>query len=167
MRTGTLLLLGGVGVAAAVAYNLVQKANAVKQLKVSVKGLRHSSSNFTQTKMLLTLSVYNPNNVSLPFQRVYGQVKIEGSHFAEFDISGSGQTIGPLTTRDLEVPVLVEHFSAATTIFSLIQKIIRKEKFTTPFDVQGTLYAAGLQLPINARVNLADFGVGRANCIEC
>ena len=167
MKMGTTLILVG---GAALAYHFYKQASAAGLLRVSVRSIRHSRTNLTQTKFLVGLVVYNPTDTALDFQRVYAQVFTGGQFLGDLDITGSGD-IKPRGETTLEVPFLIENFSGVSTIVNLIKTISSGGKLTQPFDLKGELKASGITAAFNASVKLSDLGVGQVagttDCLPC
>jgi LEA14-like dessication related protein len=163
-KYGWLLLLGG---AAAIGYHMSKVANAVQQLVVSLKKIRHASTDLTQSKFILTLSVYNPNNVTVSYKRFYAQVKVAGQLLSEVNMaSPGGVNFLGLQTKDLEFPVFINHATAGLLIKDITKALLNKSRIDTVFDIQGTLYAGGLQLPVKAALKLSDLGIN-GTCSSC
>lgn len=151
------------------AYRLMQVTNAVQQLKISVGSVKHRTSNLTSTQFDVTLSVYNPNKVRVNFERIYSQVKVEGKLLGELDIAGAGTSIQPLGNTDIKVPLIINHLNAVGVVVPIISALINKRPITTPFEILGTLYAGGLQLPIAQTIKLSDYKLSGTdtNCFTC
>ncbi|RYE02258.1 MAG: hypothetical protein EOP50_00495 [Sphingobacteriales bacterium] len=156
------------GVALALGTMAVKATNAVQQLKVSVKGIKHVSTSLDSSRFNVVLRVFNPTSTSVGFDRLYAQVKVTGKLVAEMDIAGNGTTFRPLQETEVIVPLFIDHFSGGLTILSIIEKLKAGQPLDTPFEIVGTLYAAGfIELPLSATVRLQDFLGARRSIGQC
>lgn len=169
MKGSTILLIGA---GAAAAYYINRVSNAVKHLRATIKGVKFDSITLTTIKFLVTVQVYNPSNVAMQFNRLWGTVKVNGTFLSEFEVAGNSETrLKARDYTDVILPFQVSTLNAFSVISQLMVAITSRQPFAHPFDIDATLAAAGIELPIKQSVQLSDFGIpgvkGIGRCSSC
>ena len=164
MKVTSLLLIGGAGY---LAYRLFAQTTAAGQLKYFVKNVTYGDSNLGYTNLNVTLTVDNPSNENLRFNKFFCRILVNNSELANATMTDQGTPIylKPGQT-DLVIPVRVGHLSALQTLASVISQIVNKQPIQQPVTITGLLYAANLQIPITQTMTVTPQGIKGIGTIE-
>lgn len=169
MKKSALLIIGllGVGVAAFAAKANNVKAT-IKQIVVSFSGIKYvkEGSNVLQTKLLLTINVFNPNYTPLTFESFTGSLLYNGRRISSFAFNAMGRNIKILMGNNLmDADILLSHVSLALEAKDLIQKLIKKQPIGN-IVIDGYVKAGGISMPITQTITLPAIA-GISNTCNC
>lgn len=146
-----LLFIGGAGI---VAYLLMQKANAVKQLQWQFAkiALDKKNTGLQKIALLVTIRVTNPTRTTVAFDSFTANLSVKGNLLTTMQANRSTTPVS-LTpgTTDVTMMAWVDTFGLLKTIPSVIRQIIGGA-FNELLDITGTLYAGGLTFPLQQQI---------------
>lgn len=153
MKGVTVFIIAGI---AAILYEGVKTAAAVKGLLVSLAGVSYNKHNSTllKSELLIKLAIQNPNEQTVSFEKFTGTVKIKGQTLAAIMVNKIGQGVDLKTgSNSITFPVTVSHINLLGQLSSILSAF-KGGTFSDALDIEGVFYAGGFQLPISQSVAL-------------
>lgn len=138
-----------------------QKVSAAQNLTFSIKRIKYVSTDLSQTRLDLELSIINPSNETFSFDKFFGQLRFKGTLLVNVirDGTGSGITIKPANETVISIPVYINHLATALAAIEVLEKLAAKQA-VEGLVLQGMLYANGVGLPLAQTMNL-NFGTAQ------
>lgn len=161
---GALLYLGGK------AFNIKE---AVKKLSVSNPKIT-AKPNIKGLNILIDISlqIFNPGSVDIPFEYYAGTLIYDTTKIADFNFNGNGKAIilKARSKTPLAFQVSVTNVNTAYKLLQVIKAIKKNLPVDTKIAVNSSIYAAGLDVPVNFIYDLKKLevisGIGRARFFQ-
>jgi LEA14-like dessication related protein len=117
--------------------------------KVSLGTPKAELNGFTRLRLLIPLTVENPNAFSLPLGVVGGALTFAGQQVGRVDADGKGEPVTAGGKRTLEVAVALDLLSAGAAVAGAVSS------GEADFALEGTLSSGGATLPISLKQHLS------------
>lgn len=155
MAKSSMLLWGGIAVGGYLAYRAYQKAMAVRNLFYSIKKVRFLGTDLSKTGFEIELGVSNLSNESLAYNRFFGQIRYNGNILVTISNDGQGRgiVIKPMAETSITIPVYIYHLQVGLALKDIIESFVNKTN-VEGLQVQGTLYAGGVSVPLTQTISL-------------
>ena len=156
MKGKNLLLLGG---GAAVLYYLSTKAYNIRQAvkKISFTNPRITAKpdiKLLRTVFTLSLEIVNPGSADIAFEYYAGTIIYAGKKISDFRFDGV-KTLRSRSKTPVSFEVTVSNPGVITSLVKIIKAIAQKKKIDSIIAVNGSLYAAGIDVPVNFVYDIA------------
>lgn len=155
-----LIIVGGAGL---IVYNLYGKAQTAKRLDVSLADVAIDSKHITltNTPVNVKVSLYNPTDNPIRFEKFIGNVYLNGKRVTDIDPKPFSKliTLKPREENIIPLTIKIKNSMLALDIFERILDVIKnktKFKLSGTLKIIGAVKAEGLTVPINYDYDLSN-----------
>lgn len=145
-----LLIAGGY-----LAWHLYKIKQAIDLMTIRISNVSlNPGGGLLQTLLNVTLTVYNPENVTLKFQQFIGSVNYNGEPIANFNVTqASGPiVIGPNSVVEVPMNAEILNINALSNLGGIISSGLKD------MTLVGIIIISSIHVPVN--INLADYAKG-------
>ena len=146
----TLLIVGGLGAAYYLAKSTLNTANAVKRLDFTNPRIKIGKASLSGIELLVTMDFNNQSSQAVSMEYFTGYVLYQGRQFSSFTFDGKGQNI-VLKARSItpvSFTVLIKNIATVSALIKLISNMGSGQSVDTVVTIDGSFYAAGIDVPI-------------------
>lgn len=159
-----LLAVAG-GAAFLIARTLSNTANALKRLEYLNPKIKFGSLSLTSIPCEISLELRNPGSADIPLDYFTGDILYQGRRLSNFTFNQAGKNFvikGRSTTR-VPFTVNISTISAISIIVNLIKAIKGGGGVSSIISINGSIYAAGFDVPVKFDYDLRSNTVIKAN----
>jgi len=141
----------GAGAVYLLASSAFNKAQALKNLTYGNPKIKVKSLSLTNMELEMQIDITNPNSASITLDYFTGIVRYQGAQLTSFTFNANGKNTVIKGRQITTIPftLLVKNFSAIGAIIKLIDSLAQSKKVSTVLSVSGSLFAAGIDVPVN------------------
>lgn len=152
MKLLPVALIGGGIYLATRAWNTGQ---AVKRLEYSNPRVRVAKVGLLKTELEITLDLKNPASTDVYLDYFSGNINYANKKLSSFTFN-AGKSVNLRGRQITTVPftIVISNLGALQTIAALVKAITAGGKVNTVLNIDGGIYAAGLDVPVNFNYDL-------------
>lgn len=151
MKAGNLLLLSGAGLLIYGAANAFNIKNAVPNLTYSNPRIKLVKKSLVRVHLEITLDISNPGSTDIPLDYFQGKAYYNSKQIASFNFnpqSGTNIFLKGRATTPVTFTVVVSSLNVVQLFLDIIKTVKNGGKLSSGITIDGSLYAAGIDLPV-------------------
>lgn len=163
MKTGTVLIFGLGTAAALVAANFVSKAKNAEKLDIGLQkvSINKKKTDLTKTGLDIVISIYNPTDSNIRFEKFYGNVYLDNRRITDIDPAPMTKVIvlEPRTTKLIPLSISVKNVSMGIEVFTRLLESIRTGlpfRYDGTVRLDGRIFAEGIAIPYNLSQKISE-----------
>jgi len=135
--------------------------------RISITNFKISAGSIKINEVLLkvTLDVYNPNSMALPFGYFAGYIYRNGIRLGRFEFKDTAVKIPGRSTTPITFNVKITTAGVVMNLFDILKNITKQKPVDLTFSVDGILNIGGYDAPVKYSYNLKNAvgGIGEVN----
>lgn len=161
--------IGLLAIAGGAAYLLTRvianTTNSIKRLEYLNPKIKFGAISLTSISCEISLDLRNPGSADIPLDYFTGDIIYQGRRLSNFTFNQAGKNfiIKARSTTRVPFTVNISTFSAVSTIVSLIKAITGGGGVSPIVSINGSIYAAGFDVPVKFDYDLKSNTVIKSN----
>ncbi|MEO5892261.1 MAG: hypothetical protein ABIQ31_18585 [Ferruginibacter sp.] len=132
-------------------------AQALKRLSYTNPKVKFKKISLLGIELELTLDIVNPASADIPLDYFTGQINYAGKNISSFTFNANGKNTIIKARGITTVPftINIKNIATISTLVKIANDISSPAKTVSPvFDIAGSLFAAGFDVPVNFQYDL-------------